>query len=89
MQIYAAFVLRKRDPKAWTLGTGQSFVVHTLLEMGKDGSKLSGIYYKTCLKKGMVPTIQPVPTPEQLEASKTASQKRRRVCTTTSTTANS
>lgn len=65
---WIAFVLAKRDDKTWTPGTGHICSSHFTKDDYEDfGSKLAGFSSKLVLRKGRVPTVQPIPTPEQLQ----------------------
>jgi hypothetical protein len=85
---WIAFVLTKRDDKTWTPGTGHVCSSHfTEDDYESYGSKLAGFSSKLILKKGRVPTVQPIPTPEKLQEAKNTSlsQKRKRPYTSTRT----
>ena len=85
---WISFVLTKRDDKTWTPGTGHICSSHfTEDDYESYGSKLAGFSTKLVLKKGSFPTVQPIPTTEQLVKAKNkrALQLRKRPCTSTRT----
>ncbi|KAK3710883.1 hypothetical protein QZH41_014862 [Actinostola sp. cb2023] len=62
------FVLRKRDRKMWTPGHGHICSGHfTPSDYEGYAAKLTGFTSRLVLKKGAIPSIQPIPTPEQLQ----------------------
>ncbi|RUA04238.1 MAG: hypothetical protein DSY43_06795 [Gammaproteobacteria bacterium] len=87
------FVLRKRDPKSWTPGHGHICSGHfTPSDYESYAAKLAGFTSRLVLKKGAIPSIQPIPTPEQLQKARKITSGTRSpalstsTCTYTSTT---
>ena len=74
---WTTFVRHKRDPKTWTPGSGYVCSAHFLSQDYEGyGAKIAGFSSKPVLKKGAVPSIQPVPTPDQVAAARSANRKR-------------
>jgi len=67
-QKWNQFVLRKRERNTWTPGCGHICSDHFLpTDYEGYGAKMAGFSSKLVLSKGAVPSIQPIPTPEQLQ----------------------
>ena len=67
-QKWNKFVLAKCDGKAWSSGTGHICSDHFVASDYEGyGAKIAGFYSKLVLKKGAIPSVQPNPTPDQLQ----------------------
>lgn len=77
-QKWIEFVLRKRDPKSWTPGSGYICSNHFV---GSDFenyyAKLNGLCSKLLLRREAVPSVQPIP--QSSSTSNSEQQKKSRV----------